>query len=213
MRESFTPTRMELIETKNRIRLARKGHKLLKQKRDFLVMEFLTILGQTKLLRKNLNTRLKAAWGSLARAEASHSIFELENSAMLTREVEGVTVDERNVMGVRLPKMKKHFGPRSVGKRGYSIIGSSAKIDAVSTDFQEALDVILDIAESEISVRKLVREIEKTKRRVNALEYNIIPSLLSRKKEIEFRLDEMERESLVTLKSLKTVFEAEGGVY
>lgn len=205
MSESFNPTRMELIDTKNQIKLAEKGHKLLKQKRDFLVTEFLSMLDETRALKKTMIEKIKEAYTSLAIAESYHSIFELENATLSIKEILGVRIRERNVMGVRLPVIKKYFSTKSIGERGYSILGTSAKLDEVSTNFQKALDVVIDIAESEISLRKLLLEIERTKRRVNALEYVIIPRLFRKRNEIQFRLDEMERENFVTLKALKSI--------
>lgn len=199
---------MELIETKNKIKLAKNGYKLLKQKQDFLMMEFLSMLSDSKLLRKKLNDKLKAAYSSLAVAESYHSVLELENAALFTREVSGAVVGERNVMGVRLPVLRKAFTVKGVGERGYSILGSSAKIDDTSESFQSALDAVLDIAQTEISLRKLLSEVERTKRRVNVLDYSIIPSLGRKKRDIEFRLDEMERSNFVTLKTLKGILGA-----
>lgn len=205
MSENPNATRMELIKVKLRIQLANKGHKLLKQKRDFLVMEFLSLLGEMKDLRRQFNEQMKKSFTSLAVAQSYHSIFELERQALFINEVKSVSIGKRNVMGVKIPVIKKFSPEREIGERGYSIIGSSAKIDAVSSDFEKALDLIIQIAESEISIKKLLTEIEKTKRRVNALEYSIIPGLEDQMRDISFRIDEMERDNFVTLKTLKEI--------
>jgi V/A-type H+-transporting ATPase subunit D len=88
-------------------------------------------------------------------------------------------------------------------ERGYSIIGSSAKIDDASAEFSKSLNLVIKLAETENAIRKLIREIEKTKRRVNALEFVLIPRLSEQSKVIQFRLEEMERDSFVMLKSIK----------
>ncbi len=129
MADNVNPTRMELLKTKNRIKLARKGHKLLKQKRDFLVMEFLHLLEEKKLMRENLNKKLKSAYGALAVAESYHNIFELESAAQSVTQAHGVSLKERNIMGVRLPVIKKFYKQRTIGQRGYTIVGSSARIE------------------------------------------------------------------------------------
>ncbi len=201
---------MELLKVKEKIELAKKGHKLLKQKRDFLVMEFLGLLDQMKSIREDFDKRLKHAFTSLAVAKSYHSIFELESQALMINEVKGVKIGQKNVMGVKIPVIQKFSTTRDIGERGYSIIGSSAKIDEVSLQFEKTLDIIIHMAESEISIKKLLMEIEKTKRRVNALEYSIIPSLEEMKKDIAFRIDELERANFVTLKTLKEAMNAQG---
>ncbi|MEM4257406.1 MAG: V-type ATP synthase subunit D [Candidatus Diapherotrites archaeon] len=203
MPEEIKTTRLELIETRNRIRLAENGHKLLKQKRDVLVLEFFKIMKQAADLRQTLNERMKEAFEALAVAEAYHGIAEVEAIAMSVGEVPTIEVKAKNIMGVQIPAIKSEFSARKPEERGYTIIGSSAKIDEAARAFDKSLEIIIKLAETENALKKLIKEIEKTKRRVNALDYVMIPNLKSKAKYIMMRLEEMEREQFIALKTLK----------
>jgi len=207
MDEQVNPTRMELINVKERMLLADKGHQLLKQKRDVLVIELMTILHTSITVRDRLNGEMKNAYSSLAAAESYHSIFELENIAQSVIQTQGAMVTVRNAMGVKLPSIKRTTHQRKLSQRGYSIVQSSAKVDESAENFEKALDVVLELAEKEVSMKKLLAEIEKTKRRVNALEYIMMPRLSDTRREITLKLDELERDNFVTLKSVKTHLE------
>ncbi|MCX8197528.1 MAG: V-type ATP synthase subunit D [Candidatus Micrarchaeota archaeon] len=203
MAENPNPTRMELLKAKSRVRLARKGHKLLKQKRDALIMEFFKILSKAQDLRQELNAKMKKAYTALAVAQAYHGMQEIEAAALAVKRAPGVKVEVRNIMGVKIPSLEVAQTKKKLLERGYSIIGTSAKIDEVAEAFEEALDTIFKLSQTENAIRRLILEIEKTKRRVNALEYVLIPRLENQAKLISFRLEEMERDSFVMLKSIK----------
>jgi V/A-type H+-transporting ATPase subunit D len=203
MSEETKTTRLELIETKNRIRLAEKGHDLLKQKRDVLVMEFFRILKKARDRRSELNRQMETAFKSLAVAEAYHGLFEIESIALAVKKAPGVTVEARNVMGVKIPRISGEGVKKNLLERGYSFIGSSAKIDECAEAFENALEMAIELAETENALKRLVAEIEKTKRRVNALEYVLLPRLQEKKKYVSMRLDEIEREQFIALKTIK----------
>ncbi len=203
MAEETKTTRLELIETKNRIRLAENGYSLLKKKRDVLVMEFFKILKKAKDRRQEFNREMEKAFKSLAVAEAEHGLLEIENIALSVKKAPGVNVEGKNVMGVRIPSIQGTSVKKSVLERGYSFVGTSAKIDECADAFENALDMAIELAETENALRRLVAEIEKTKRRVNALEYILLPRLHDRKKYISTRLDEIEREQFIALKTIK----------
>ena len=203
MAENPNPTRMELLKAKTRVKLARKGHKLLKQKRDALVLEFFKILGKAQDLRSDLNARMKSAYGSLAVAQAYHSMQEIEQASMAVKRAPNVHVEVRNIMGVKIPTLEASEPKKLLLARGYSIVGTSAKIDEVADSFEHVLDLIFKLSETENGIRRLILEIEKTKRRVNSLEFVMIPRLESQAKLIRFRLEEMERDSFVMLKTIK----------
>jgi V/A-type H+-transporting ATPase subunit D len=209
MAERANPTRMELLKTKARIKLARKGHRLLKQKRDALIMEFFKILGKARDLRGELNTRMKRAYRTLSKAQQQHSALELESVAAGMEQELGLTVEVRNIMGVRIPEISSEFEKKPYLEKGYSIIGTSAAIDAVVGDFEEALKIAITLAETETAIKRLIQEIEKTKRRVNALEFVILPRLEKQKTDIIMRLEEIERDSFVSLKVIKKRLEQE----
>lgn len=203
MADNPNPTRMELLKTKDRIKLGKTGHNLLKQKRDALILDFFKILKKAKDLRGELNLKMKGAYKSLSVAHAYHTTFELESIAAGVEEDLGLEVKTRNVMGVRIPEITSTIQERKFGERGYSVIGTSAKIDDVVENFSEVLRIVIVLAETETAIRRLIKEIEKTKRRVNALEFVVLPRLNKQKAEITFRLEEMERDAFVSLKVIK----------
>lgn len=203
MAEQFNPTRMELLKARARIKLARKGHKLLKQKRDVLIMEFFKIMSKARDLRNELNIQMAQAYRSMAIAQAHHGAPEIENVAMSIRGNPTVGIEVRNVMGLKIPAITAQVGEKPLMERGYSIVGSSAKIDEASGAFGKSLVLVVRLAETENAIRKLIREIEKTKRRVNALEFVLIPRIEGQAKLIAFRLQEMERDNFVMLKTIK----------
>ena len=205
------PTRMELIKTKDRIKLATKGHKLLKQKRDALILEFFQILKKAKDLRSQLAERMGRGYRALAMAETYHNMQELGKVSLDLRKDIEVDIEVRNVMGVKIPNITvseaehQHF----MDIPTYSVAGTSAKIDAAVEEFSEAFEMVIKLAETETAMKRLILEIEKTKRRVNALEFVLIPRLEAQKKMITFQLEEMERDSFVSLKTIKRKLEKE----
>jgi len=201
--EGVKPTRMELMTVKNKIALAEKGYKLLKQKRDVLVLEFFMILEKARDLRGTLNTQSSRAYRNLANAEAQHGLFEVENAAMAVGRASNVEISVKNVMGVRVPEIEGKYIAKTAFTRGYGVIGTSAKIDEAAGSFEECLGTVIELAKTENALLKLLREIEKTKRRVNALDYVVMPRLKRQSKYISMRLDEMERETFFTLKTIK----------
>lgn len=209
MAEKANPTRMELLKTKARIKLAKNGHNLLKQKRDALIMEFFKILKKAKDLRGELNEKMGGAYRALSIAHAYHSTYELEAIASSLEQDLGLEVKSRNVMGVSIPEIRSGIEEKKFGEHGYSIMGTSAKIDEVVDGFGEVLLLVVTLAETETAIRRLIKEIEKTKRRVNALEFVVIPRLEKQKEDITFRLEEMERDSFVSLKVIKRRLEQE----
>ncbi len=207
MAENPNPTRMELLKAKSRVKLARKGHKLLRQKRDALIMEFFKILSKAQDLRSELNTQMKICYTALAVAQAYHGMQEIESAALAVKRAPGVKVDVRNIMGVRIPSLETTPAEKSLLTRGYSLVGTTAKIDEVAESFEKATDLVFKLSQTENAIRRLILEIEKTKRRVNSLEFVMIPRLESQAKLISFRLEEMERDSFVMLKTIKRKLE------
>ncbi len=204
MASDVNPTRMELIKTKERIVLAKKGHKLLKQKRDALILEFFKILKKAQDLRGQLAEKMVRGYRSLGFAETYHNMQDLTKVSLDLRKDIEVDIEVRNVMGVKIPNITtKMESPHFLSLPTYSIAGTSAKIDNAVGNFNEILEMVVKLAETETAMKRLIVEIEKTKRRVNALEFVLIPRLDEQKKMIAFRLDEMERDSFVSLKAIK----------
>jgi H(+)-transporting ATP synthase subunit D len=153
---------MELIKTKERINLAKKGHKLLKQKRDALILEFFKILKKSQDLRGALAKRLAKAYHSLAVAQSYHSSSELAKVSFDLRRNFDLDIKVRNVMGVRIPSISLSGSEKKeLFSSNYSFAGTSSKIDAASEDFNEILDMVIRLAETETAMKRLIAEIEK----------------------------------------------------
>lgn len=203
MSEQLIPTRMELMRVKEKLALARRSHKLLKQKRDALIMEFFEIYKKASDLRNKLNSRLGQAYDQMALVQLMHGPvflnvvgYGLDNPYVLE-------VTERNVMGVRIPNLELEKTIKENKINNYSLTSTDYSTDLVIRDFSEVLEMVLDLAETENALKRIIREVEKTKRRVNALEYNLMPKLEDDASFIRLRLEEMERESFFVLKMLK----------
>jgi len=208
--ENIQPTRGELLKLKRRIDLAKRGHELLREKRDALVTEFFDNLDMLRGKREDVEEKLDRAYEALIDAKVSDGSSELEKSALASSGDIEIDVDSRNIMGVRVPIVEAGEGvERNVTERGYSLQETSSNIDVAAEKFEEALKDVLELAEAEEIVRRLAREIEKTKRRVNSLEYVLIPRLENNKEYIEMRLEEQEREDKFRMKRVKQKMERE----
>jgi V/A-type H+/Na+-transporting ATPase subunit D len=207
MVEGVNPTRMELLKLKERVNLATKGHKLLKEKRDALIMEFFNILDRAKGVREKVEEKLSESFSDLTVAQTTMGDFAVRKAAMSVQESLNIDVDTRSVMGVNVPVIEYNNIKKSMIERGYGLADTSAKLDEASKGFEEVIELILELSEVEMTVKLLAGEIESTKRRVNALEHIIIPRLQNTVKYIEMRLEEMERENFVRLKMIKQTME------
>ena len=197
------PTRMELIETKRKIKLSKSGYKLLKMKRDGLIMEFFELLPKVKDLRSQLSALYSDAMEKLAIAVAADGKTALESAANCLNKAPEVELSSKNIMGVVVPSVKVTAVEKSLEDRGYGLIGTSIRVDEAVHAFEKLSEMIILAAEGETTMKKLLDEIESTKRRVNALEFKVIPSLEEIAKYISFRLEELERESIFGLKRIK----------
>ena len=197
------PTRMELIETKRKIKLSKSGYKLLKMKRDGLIMEFFELLPKVKDLRSQLSALYSDAMEKLAIAVAADGKNALESAANCLNKAPEVELSSKNIMGVVVPSVEVTAVEKSLEDRGYGLIGTSIRVDEAVHAFEKLSEMIILAAEGETTMKKLLDEIESTKRRVNALEFKVIPSLEEIAKYISFRLEELERESIFGLKRIK----------
>jgi V/A-type H+-transporting ATPase subunit D len=203
MKSNVKPTRMELLNTKQKLILAQKGHTLLKQKRDALVLEFLAIIKKAQDLRSQVDAQMLKSYKSLAIAEAFHGETFLETASLAAHKVPEIEVRTKNIMGLKIPDIKGVSIHRTLLERGYSVQGSSAKFDSCVADFEETVNLVIKLAETEAAIMRLLKEIEKTNRRVNALEFNIQPELKSTIKEISQHLTRLESELFFALKITK----------
>ncbi len=193
-----SPTRLALLRTNKRIELAKRGHKLLKEKRDALIMEFFSIIRKAKKLRDEVESEILEIYEMFAKACAysgSIKINTVANSVKMSYELK---IYERNIMGVKVPLIEfkeKEFN--------YDFLASNKLLDEIIARFRGIMKKIIELAELEATILKLAEEIQKTKRRVNALEYVIIPRLEEIRKYIQLKLGEMERENFFRLKIIK----------
>jgi V/A-type H+-transporting ATPase subunit D len=206
--QNVKPTRMELLKLRKRIKLADKGHRLLKEKRDALISEFMVVIKEYREARKNVEENLKIAFYNLLMAEVLLGSRDIEQIAGITLRDIDLDFTTKNIMGVPVPIMKIDNLVRRINERGYGFLSTNAKLDDAAKNFEESLSVIVRLAEVEESVRRIAQEVEKTKRRVNALEYIVIPRLKATIKHIEMRMEEIERESFMRLKKIKASLEA-----
>ena len=197
------PTRSELIATRKRIKLSISGHKLLKMKRDGLIIEFFELLPKVKDMRSQLVELYTAADKRLAVAMVADGKSALKSAANCRQTPPQVELSENNIMGVVVPKIKVSTIQKSVEERGYGLIGTSVRIDESVHAFEKLAEKVLEAAELETTMKKLLDEIESTKRRVNALEFKVIPNLEEIASYITLRLEELERENVFRLKRIK----------
>lgn len=197
------PTRMELIETRRKIKLSKRGYKLLKMKRDGLIMEFFELLPKVKDLRNQLSALYILAMEKLSIAVAAEGTTALESAANCLNKSPEVELSSKNIMGVVVPSVKVTSVEKSLEDRGYGLIGTSIRVDEAVHAFEKLAEMIILAAEGETTMKKILDEIESTKRRVNALEFKVIPNLEEIAKYISFRLEELERESIFGLKRIK----------
>ncbi len=197
---NINPTRMNLINLKKRIVVARKGYDILKRKREVLVIEFLKMLRQSKESRAMLNELMQQSYKTVTIASTYVGNFELEDVALHREQAAPVKIRIKNIMGVRIPEITR---TAQLANISYSIMPSSLAVDDISDTFTRATNSIIDVAQREQGLKRLVIEIDKTKRRVNALDYRIIPNMRSQSKYIRMRLEEMDRDTFSALKHVK----------
>ncbi|PKL63351.1 MAG: V-type ATP synthase subunit D [Methanomicrobiales archaeon HGW-Methanomicrobiales-2] len=197
------PTRSELINIKRRIKLSERGYNILKMKRDGLILEFFKVLQQAKDSRGALLERYARAMEMIALAETVEGAVGVKAAAFSTADVPAISLTSKNIMGVVVPQIQSSSVRKGVLDRGYGVLGTSAVIDETAESFENLLEAIIEAAEIETTMKRLLDEIEGTKRRVNALEFKVIPELTEARDFIKMRLDEMEREELFRLKRVK----------
>jgi V/A-type H+-transporting ATPase subunit D len=203
VKDNIKPTRSELLELKKKIVLSQSGHKLLKMKRDGLIMEFFEIMDKAKNARAELLKSYDVATQKIAIARAVEGNVAVMSAAYSLKAHPEISLESKNVMGVVVPKIESSNIQTPLHERGYGLIGTSSRIDEAAEAYEKLLEQIVISAEIESAMKKLLEDIEKTKRRVNALEFKVIPELKDAEQFIKLRLEEMEREETFRLKKIK----------
>jgi len=194
------PTRMEYLRTKRRIIIAKKGLNVLKLKRQALILEFFGISKKAVSLRDDLRMRLLEGYETIRMAQMLAGSLRLENGAMKIPKLQRLMIVPKNVMGVRIPHLE---GAGGMDDFPEMFLELPTSIHEAIKIFRQIHKMVLDVAEKETALRKILHEIEKTKRRSNAIENVLIPRLEAVVSYIKFRFDEMERDAFIMLKTVK----------
>ncbi|MDD5112095.1 MAG: V-type ATP synthase subunit D [Candidatus Altiarchaeota archaeon] len=202
--EGVHPTRMALLNLKRKLSLADKGHRLLKEKRDALMLEFMTTARDAEETADETIRQLSAARDALSTAEDRIGQRELSSISLSTETRPQAELKYKNVMGVGLPKITMPRLEHRPDERDYSIALIHPSVDEAASAYEKAAERVIKLLEVETTLRALSDETRRTKRRVNALEYHILPRIRNTKKYVEMRLDELERESFYRLKVVKS---------
>ena len=198
------PTRMELTRQKKKLATATRGHKLLKDKRDELMRQFLELVIENKTLREKVEEGLEAVNKNFVLARASSSDQALNTALLAPKQEVYLNADTRNVMSVEIPVFTTSTRSADEGDiYSYGFAFTSGDLDDAVKSLQELLPDMLRLAEVEKSCQLMAAEIEKTRRRVNALEYVMIPDAQEKIRYITMKLDENERSTQIRLMKVK----------
>jgi len=191
---------MEYLRTIRRIAISRKGLKLLKLKRSALILEFFNLSKTVADMRSGLQAKLVKGYEGIHETEMFVGPTRLEYESMRMPKIHELSLRSKNVMGVKIPEITSE-ATASAGQE--YLLELPAAVNQAIKAFQDVHRMVLDVAEKETALRKLLLEIDKTKRRSNAIENVLIPRLQANARYIKFRFDEMERESFTKLKTVK----------
>ncbi len=207
-RLNVTPTRMNLNTLKKRLATSKRGYKLLKDKQDELMRQFLEKIRENKRLREEVEADLKDSSKGFLMASSFMSPEFLEEAVSFPTQKIGVDIKVQNVMSVRIPKMEFKIdkgGNENASMYPYGLAQTSADLDLAIRGLNKVMDKLLTLAELEKSTQLMADEIEGTRRRVNALEYRTIPDLEETIKYIRAKLEENERATISRLMKVKDI--------
>ena len=197
---NVNPTRMELTRLKRRLKTATRGHKLLKDKRDEMMRRFILLIRENAKLRREVEAALAEALGQFALCRGLMEPEALEEAVMYPARTAKLSVGRKNIMSVNVPTFEVET---SLSRLPYGLAQTSAQLDGAIARLADVLPELMKLAEIEKTCNMLADEIEKTRRRVNALEYVMIPDLQETIRFITMKLDENERGSLTRLMMVK----------
>lgn len=205
-RLKVTPTRMNLNTLKERLATSKRGYKLLKDKQDELMRQFLELIRKNKKLREEVEKELEDSFSDFLIASAFMSPEFLEEAVSFPKQKLGVDISIKNVMSVRIPKMEfKVEENENASMFPYGYAETSAGLDKAIKGLNEVMNRLLELAELEKTTQLMADEIESTRRRVNALEYRTIPDLEETIKYIRAKLEENERATISRLMKVKDI--------
>ncbi|MCL2212669.1 MAG: V-type ATP synthase subunit D [Oscillospiraceae bacterium] len=200
---NVNPTRMELSRMKDRLSVAQKGHRLLRDKRDEMMRRFLLLVREARQLRGQVEADIAAAMQQMELASSRMQPQRLDSALLLSTKSARLTVSSQNIMGVNVPIYAAEYAGEGASALSYGYAFTTEALDEAVTSLSDLLPHMLRLAELEKSVQMLSAEIEKTRRRVNALEHVMIPNYVDTVKHITMRLDENERGNLTRLMKVK----------
>ncbi len=198
------PTRMSLMDLKRRTKAAQRGHKLLKDKQDGLMKQFMTIIRTAKELRMKVEEQLGEAFRAFLTASVWLSDAQLINALSSPQAKIQLNVQTKNVMSVHIP----FFDVVKEGQiKSYGLVGTNALLDKSIDAFDELFTTLIELAQIEKQAESMAIELETTRRRVNALEHKMIPDMLETVKYITMKLDETERAAIIATMKIKAGLE------
>lgn len=205
-RLNVNPTRMELRSLKNRLATAKRGHKLLKDKADEMVRQFMLLIRDNEKIRKEVESSIEKGLQSFLIASAINGPKIIEEAVLIPSSKVEINCLTQNIMSVEVPKINI---TKSIEKDllSYSFITVSSDLDKSILSMNSLLPQLIKLAEIEKTCNMLAKEIERNRRRVNALEYVLIPELEETIKYITMKLDERERANIITLMKVKEIIE------
>ncbi|MBY0583940.1 V-type ATP synthase subunit D [Murdochiella sp. Marseille-P8839] len=206
-RLNVNPTRMVMTGLKERLKTAERGHKLLKDKQDELMRRFIALAKENRTLREEVEKELQEAFRAFAMASAVMSDPMLENALLSSKQRMGVDVRVENIMSVRIPAFTFERSGVEEGKEAniypYGFAQTSVELDVALKKLNDVMDRLLELAKLEKSCQLMAKEIESTRRRVNALEYRTIPDLEETITYIRMKLEEEDRATITRLLKIK----------
>ncbi len=204
MKLKVNPTRMELLRLKRRLKIAQKGHKLLKEKRDGLMKEFMEIIKLAQKTREEMEQKLSISFKAYVIAASNTNKQALKTASILPSQKINLKFTTKNVMSVQIPKIQIE---RSGNWLSYGFYDTSGELDRAIENLQDVVEVMIKLAEIEKGSQLMAAEIEKTRRRVNALEHVMIPNLKETIKYIQMKLSEQERSTITTTMIVKEIIQ------
>lgn len=208
MAQDVKPTRSEELRLKERIELAENGHEILEKKRDGLIHEFMEIIGDAQEVNQKLADLYSQAKLKMMLAKIYDGEDTVKANAMAVEQNTTISLEAQNIMGVKVPEIEsKNKIQRRILDREYGVTSTTSRIDSTADRYEKLLDQIVDAAETQTKILKLLDEIEKTKRRVNALEHKTIPEMKDAKGQVSQVLQERAREETFRMKKIKEMQE------